>query len=303
MRLLTATVPPWLSGFPVDLSRTGLFLQLACMGPEAVADHYEEIVAAAAGLAHDLREGLATSNTGNDSAVADKLIGVASAGRAADECIAAAWLCITVLPPAALLRLEARGAPVRDLMLDSGSPFATCDPTEELLRGDGPFGRVHAFPQVADVLNALEVTVEEQRALCRRSSAQDAGGASSNVPPEVRGDEGANEGGTSHLMNSGADCSGVGCLRGPIIHDGPSKLCAFVPVSLVWSVQTHARFPGMARMRAIELLLIGAKLSGEGGGGGLPLELWLQCVMPMVLVRRSLPGGVGEGGKLLDVLK
>ena len=95
---------------------------LACMGPQAVTEHYEEIMT------------------------------IASAGG---ECVAAAWLCVCVLEPYALDELEVRGAPVRSLCAP-GSPFAKDDMVDGLLVGEGQgSSHRHGFPQTQDVMTAL----------------------------------------------------------------------------------------------------------------------------------------------------
>ena len=89
-------------------------------------------------------------------------------------------------------------------------------------------------------------------------------------------------------------------LAGGVVQDADSMLAAFEPVTCVWSVTAHANFPDKARERARELLLLGAALA-RSGRAALPLEIWTDVVMPRVIERRSLPGGVGEAGKRLPI--
>ena len=172
--------------------------------------------------------------------------------------VAAAWLCVCVLQPHDLLRLEACGAPVSSLCA-AGSPFAAEEMADALLVGEG-HGAAHrnGFPQTHDLRAALH------------HAAHVALG-----PFPERGAE--------------PDLFGSGLSR-------------FVPVSLVWSAATHAAFPIGARLRAVEILMIGAALSRGMGAdrhsgvalAALPVELWVALVIGRVVRRRSKPGGLGE---------
>ena len=107
---------------------------LACMGPEAVADHFEEIV----GIVER-----------RDAPCFDTALDVAVGG-----CVPAAWLCVCVLLPIHLLRLEARGAPVR--VLCDEPRFA--DAADGILIGDD-WRLAHEVPEPADVRAALDAAV------------------------------------------------------------------------------------------------------------------------------------------------
>lgn len=233
---------------------------LACMGPQAVAEHYEEII---------------------------------SIAQAGGDCVAAAWLCVCVLQPHHLVRLEARGAPV-SLLCAPGSPFARHEMVDGLLVGDGHGVRgayPEGFPQAEDVMSALQTEAQTLKLL------------------------------SEHYKDSGWDDFSE-LLCGPIVQTGPfdnvssmpltalgSDLSRFVPVSLSWSIATHRAFPVAARQRAVELLLIGAALARGRGAQqssgapltALPIELWVAVVMGHVVRRRSKPGGVGEGCKRVQV--
>jgi hypothetical protein len=95
--------------------------------------------------------------------------------------------------------------------------------------------------------------------------------------------------------------TGAEALGGPVVQDAPSKLAAFAPIVQVWSPGSHEGFPRAAQQRARELLWIGAAMAKAARLGFLPLELFVALVMPLVLQRRSCPGGVGEAGKLLPL--
>ena len=205
---------------------------LACMGPEAVAEHFEELMA------------------------------IAGEGG---ECTPAAWLCICVLESEHLLRLKARGAPVCAL-LSKDAPFTTGDVTEGLLAGSNPSAAHHVFPQPQEVRTSLSSM--QQASLGTDASSCEV------LTPQQR------------------------ILRGPIVQDGPSTMSSFVAATPTWSMATHCAFPLAARRRATELLLVGYVLSRTMA---LPLAVWVDCVMVHIVVRRSKPGGIGEGGKFEDV--
>ena len=226
---------------------------LACMGPQAVAEHYEEIM---------------------------------SIARAGGECVAAAWLCVCVLKPQHLIRLEARGAPV-SLLCAPASPFAKHDMVDGLLVGEG-HGDAHrlGFPQAQDVMRALQIEAT----------------------------------GLRHLSDEYYWEDSPSLLCGPIVQDlykavGSelgSELSRFVPVSLSWSSATHSAFPVAARQRAVEILMIGVALArgwgAEQSSGAartvlpsLPIEIWVAFVIGHVVQRRSKPGGVGEGCKRMHM--
>ena len=230
---------------------------LACMGPQAVAEHYEEIITIA---------------------------------RAGGECVAAAWLCVCVLQPHHLLRLEARGAPVTSLCAPD-SPFVKHEMVDDLLVGEGHGdAHRHGFPQSQDVMAALQA---EAKVMKQLSDEYDANGWDD----------------FSGLFDGPIVC------RGPFDKDMPRKavgsdLSHFVPVSRWWTTVAHSAFPVAARQRAVELLVMGAALSRGWGTQKvsgvaltcLPIELWVACVMGHVVQRRSKPGGVGEGGKRVQVV-
>ena len=210
---------------------------LACMGPRAVTEHYEEIM---------------------------------SIARAGGECVAAAWLCVCVLTPYELLRLEARGAPVSSLCA-AGSPFADDEMVDALLVGEG-HGTAHrnGFPQTHDLRAALHraATAREYR------------------PVQESAEE------FSEWVDACADYGSV--------------MTRFVPVNHVWTAAAHATFPVGARHRAIEVLMIGVALSRGMGAdrhsgvalAALPVELWVAFVIGHVVRRRSKPGGAGEAGEV-----
>ena len=207
---------------------------LACMGPQAVAEHFEEI------MSLRWRRG---------------------------ECMAAAWLCLSVLSGEHLARLEARGARVSALLTE-GSPFAEGDVNEGLLRGSGPTAHAHRFPGVQDVRTALHEALLASR------------GRDLGAPPSPA-------------------AQAPSAPSGAVVQDAASMLSAFVPSPTeCWSSASHASCPIAARQRATELLLLGYGLSKRRA---MPMEVWVSSIMPRIIRRRSKPGGVGEGGKVEDL--
>ena len=210
---------------------------LACMGPEAVAEHFEEIVSIAGA---DPGTSVVTHRFSYASAAAAGML-------VRNECTPAAWLCVCVLEPAHLARLECRGAPVSAIAKSSVFRGAH----DEILVGHGwPYFRV---PAVADVLAALEAS------------------------PRAR---------------TPAGCALAAHPNDAIVVDKESSLSSYTPSEIAWSPAGHSKFPRPARMRVHELLLIGAAIARLPLA--LPLDLFVDAILPFVIRRRSSPGGVGE---------
>ena len=221
---------------------------LACMGPQAVAEHYEEILAIADAPSAPIEDFHASR-----ALFSDRNAWAASAAYrlgASRDCASAAWLCVTLLEPVHLLRLEARGAPVSSLG-GPRSPFAAAEaPLTDGLFSTNSYGAgSHIFPDLEDVLRAYE-----------------------------------------HARTS---FDAPTCLYGPVVQERALLLDGFAPVQMMqWSPETHAAFPAAARARAVELLWIGAGIANASLA--VPLDLWVSCVIPHVVERRSLPGGGNE---------
>ena len=174
--------------------------------------------------------------------------------KQSDDCCAAAWLCVCVLEPSHLLRLAARGAPVSSLS-EATSRFVCLDPTDHLLAGESE-NTSHQFPAIGDLTRALK---------------------------EVSRDFELNQG----ELDDGLE---VGFA---VVVDAPSMLSTFKPAVLdIWSPTTHAAYPLAARQRAYDLLIIRYALAHTYPG--LPSEIWLGGIMPLVIQHRSRPNGSGE---------
>lgn len=231
------------------------------MGPQAVAEHYEEIILSAhlavcesSSSRREASDECSPLGTGSTKGRARRA--AAFSLSACEQVVGAAWLCVCALEPLHLLRLEARGAPVRALSADPR--YRTFDAAHDTVLVGGAWATSYQVPTKLDVHRALTAL------LAHRTSA-----------------------------TSGA-CAEP--LSGPIVQDAPSMLSAFVPAARVaWSPASHHTFPLQARERARELLWLGAALARSPRG--LSLDLWLGVVMALVLERRSSPGGLGEAGK------
>ena len=269
---------------------------LACLGPEAVCEHFEEVCA-----------------------IADEEA----------DCCAAAWLCVSLLLPRHLLRLAARGAPVWEALTDSSSAFLRTEATEGLLggcAGPGPAGGApllsHDFPEVEDVRRSLAAEMREMRGIlgpegepvrqAQRAGLSGAeGGAAGHgagepppqpSPPQPQQQPQLQQPPLHQPQQQPPlqkpplqpSSSALDLLQGPAVQDLPSQLGAFRRVELVWSPATHAAFPPPARARARAVLRLRYELGARYRVLAVPSEVWLAGIMPLVVQRRSMPDGVGE---------
>ena len=113
---------------------------LACIGPQAVAEHYEEIIE----IASD-----------PDRRAADCKRSRAETQGRAELRRQAAWLCVALLQPLHLVRLEARGAPVRSLAC---SPLFESAPSAVYV-DQRRWALSFRVPEAADVVEAVDMAL------------------------------------------------------------------------------------------------------------------------------------------------
>lgn len=253
------TVATLLAGCRHDISKRGgeydavLSLQtLAYMGPQTVAEHFEEIIETGI-LGRSRRAGepwperyvppprpteRSCQGEGGLDCVQHLQL---QKPWLRYECAKAVWLALSVLEPEHLLALEAQGQPPVTELARRG--LIHIDTAREALNSmSGP--SVH----MANLVDAIEQGVEKARA--------ERGGS---------------------LPGYSAD----------VVTDPESMLSTFRAERVAWSRELHTSFPPAVREYAWRLYLIGGELERRGF---LNSQLWCDVIMPLVVtaaVRRA----------------